>query len=308
MTDSTLWAVFWVMTVAMLAIDLGLVNRKPHAMAFREAMAWVVVWIVVAALFCLALYLWAENGTQRTQEFLAAYITEKALSVDNIFVFVVVFRSFAIRPEHQHRVLFWGIFGAIVLRGVFIFVGVELTERFAWSLYVLGAFLIFTGIKLGFEKEREIHPEGNLALRLAKRFLPVTSQTQGANFFLRSGGKLLATPHFLALVVIESTDVMFAVDSVPAALSISSDRLVLYSSNILAIMGLRALYFAVAEAMTSLRFLQAGLSAILVFVGIKMLLAHSYHIPVGWALSTVGGILVITIGASLLYKPRSGTK
>ena len=306
MTETTLWALFWVLVVGMLVIDLGVVNRKPHVMALRVALTWVGVWVTLAALFGLVLFLWAQNGTQRAQEFFAAYITEEALSVDNIFVFVVVFRSFGIRPEHQHRVLFWGILGAIVLRGVFIFVGVELTERFAWSMYVLGAFLVFTGLKLAFEKTRELDPEGNFVLRTAKRFLPVTSQTNGANFFLRSEGRLLATPHFLALLVIESPEVMFAVDSVPAALSISSDRLVLYSSNIMAVMGLRAMYFAVAGAMTSLRFLQAGLSAILVFVGIKMLLARSFHIPVTWALSTVAGILVLTVAASLLFRRPSG--
>ncbi len=304
MSDATLWIVFWVAVAGMLGVDLGWANRKPHAMPMREALFWVAVWIGAAAGFCMLLWLGAEDGARRTQEFLAAYITEKALSVDNIFVFVVVFRSFAVRPEHQHRVLFWGILGALVLRGLFIFLGVELVQRFAWTLYVLGAFLVLTGIKLVLAKEREIHPEGNWSLRLAKRYLPVTSQFDGANFFLRQDGKLRATPLFLTLVVIESTDLMFAVDSVPAALAISSDRLVLYSSNILAILGLRALYFAVAGAMLSLRYLQIGLALILVFVGIKMMIAQHYHMPIGWALGTVAGILTVTILASLVFKPK----
>lgn len=301
MGDGILWAVFGAIVLISMALDLGVFHRTAHAIGFKESLAWTVVWVVLAA--GLGLFVGYEKGADSAAAFATCYLTEKALSVDNLFVFVVLFRFFRIAPENQHRVLTWGIIGALVMRALFIFLGVELVERFHWTTYVLGAFLLVTGIKLGLAEDKEVEPEKNIVLRLSRRFLRVTSDFDGARFFVVRDGRSFATPMFLCLLVVEATDVLFAVDSVPAALGITHDRFVLYSSNVMAICGLRALYFAVAGLIGLFHFLKHGLALILVFVGVKMLIAHWYKIPIPWALGGVLGILVGAVLLSMVFKP-----
>jgi tellurite resistance protein TerC len=293
-----MWSLFSVVVVTMLALDLGVFHKTAHAIGVREALRWTAVWVVLAMAFNGVV--WWNQGHQKGAEFLLCYLTEQALSVDNIFVFVVIFRYFSVWPENQHRVLFWGILGAVVFRGLFIITGVELVEQFAWTMYILGAFLVFTGVKLFFEKEKEVHPEKNPMIRLVQRVLPLTTKFEGARFTVIQDGKRFATPLLVALVVVETTDIMFAVDSVPAALAITTDRFILYTSNVFAILGLRSLYFAVAGLMSYLHYLQHGLSLILCFIGTKMLLAHYYPIPMQVSLGVVLGVLVLSILASAM--------
>jgi tellurite resistance protein TerC len=301
--DGALWAIFGAIVLVSMALDLGVFHRHAHAVGFRESLIWTVVWIALAAVLGVVVYY--EKGAQSAAEYATCYLTEKALSIDNLFVFVVLFRFFAIAPENQHRVLTWGIVGALVMRALFIFLGVEMVERFHWTTYVLGAFLVLTGVKLALAHDKELHPDKNPVLRFSKRFMRVTSEFEGSRFFARRNGLLYATPMFLCLLVVETTDVLFAVDSVPAALGISHDRFVLYSSNVMAICGLRALYFAVAGLMGLFRFLQHGLALILVFVGAKMLITHWYKLPIPVALGAVVGILALSIVASLLSRAKS---
>ncbi len=315
----TLWIVFGVVVLVMLALDLGVFHRKDHVVTVREALTWTAVWVTLGLLFALAIRLFvdpafladpANSADHRPSlEYLTCYLTEYALSVDNIFVFLVIFRFFAIPAESQHRVLFWGVFGAMVMRGLFLLIGIQAIERFHWMIWVLGALLIVTGVKLAFQgDEDQVDPEKNLILRLSRRFLPVTNEFHGSRFFVRLGGKLVATPLFLALLVIEATDVMFAVDSVPAALGISQNLFVVYTSNLFAILGLRSLFFAVGGLLRYLHYLKHGLSAILVFVGVKMLLPEEHKIPVTVALGVVGGILTLAVVASVIrarFRPAS---
>ncbi len=303
MENWILWSIFGVVVVGMMALDLGVLHRRPHAVGVKEALVWTAVWVALALGFGALVFL--RYGATKGTEYLTCWISEYALSVDNIFVFLVIFTYFGIPAESQHRVLFWGILGALLMRGFFLLAGVALIERFHWTVYVLGAVLIATGVKLLFQHDDEIEPEKNIVLRLARRFLPVTSEYEGSRFFVRIDGRRTATPLFLALLVVETTDVLFAVDSVPAALGISQDRFVLYTSNIFAILGLRSLFFAVAGLLRYLYYLRYGLAAILCFIGIKMLLSQKYPIPVHIALSTVGGILAVSIAASLLRGRRS---
>ena len=300
MDHSFLWGLFALLVAATFVVDLGVLNKKDKQLSTRAALAWTGVWVAIGLGFCGVLAIFDEPG--RATEYLACYMTEYALSVDNIFVFLVIFSFFAVPPEHQRRVLFWGIFGAMVLRGAFLFGGVALVERFHWTVWVLGGILILTGIKLFFQKEGEVHPDKNPILKIARRVLPLTHEYDGDKFFTRRAGKLLATPMFLALLVVESTDLLFAVDSVPAALALSKDRLVLYTSNVFAILGLRSLFFAVAGLLRYLRYLRVGLSAILVFVGVKMCLPEHSKLPIGVALGVVAGILAISILASVLRR------
>lgn len=303
MGDTVLWLVFGAIVVVSMALDLGVFHRHAHVIGFRESLGWTVVWVVLAA--ALGVVVHYEKGAEAAAAYATCYLTEKALSVDNLFVFVVLFRFFAIAPEHQHRVLTWGILGALLMRALFIFLGVELVERFHWTTYLLGAFLVITGVKLALSDDKQVEPEKNIVLRLSRRFLRVTSEFQGAHFFINREGRLFATPMFLCLIVVEATDVLFAVDSVPAALGITHDRFVLYSSNVMAICGLRALYFAVAGLIGLFHFLQHGLALILVFVGTKMLIAHWYKIPIPWALGAVIGILTLSVLASLVFRKRA---
>jgi tellurite resistance protein TerC len=292
---------FTLFVLAMLALDLGVFHRKSHEVTIREAMVWSGVWIALALLFNLVLYYW--RGPQPALEFLTGYLIEKSLSVDNIFVFLMIFSYFSVPPRYQHRVLFWGVLGALVMRALLIFLGISLIQRFHWVIYLFGAFLIVTGVKMALEKDKEIHPERNPALRLFRRFVPVTDDYRGGKFFVKQGGRYFATPMLIVLLIVETTDIIFAVDSIPAILAITLDPFIIYTSNVFAILGLRALYFALAGVMKLFHHLRYGLSAILAFVGAKMLLANFYKIPVGVALGVVAGILVISVIASLAF-PR----
>jgi tellurite resistance protein TerC len=298
MNDWILWTIFGAVVLVMMALDLGVFHRKAHEVSVREALTWTGVWIALGLGFCAFLYF--ERGPATATEYLACYLTEYALSVDNIFVFLVIFTYFGVPSDCRHRVLFWGILGALGMRALFLVAGVALIQQFHWTVYVLGAILIVTGIKLFRQGDEKIDPERNFVLRLARRFLPVTEGYEGQNFFVVRSGRRFATPLFLTLLVVESTDVMFAVDSVPAALSLSQDLLVVYTSNVFAILGLRSLFFAVAGLLQFLHYLKYGLSAILVFVGIKMVLPAKYKIPIEIALSVVGGILLVAIVASVI--------
>ncbi|MCY2959711.1 MAG: TerC family protein [Planctomycetota bacterium] len=311
MENGILWAVFGVVVLVMLALDLGVFHKKAHVVSVREALIWTGIWIVIGLAFAMAIRIWvdpayladpARSAEHRPSlEYLTCYLTEYALSVDNIFVFLVIFTYFAIPEESQHRVLFWGILGAMVMRALFLWVGIGAIERFHWMIWVLGGLLVVTGIKLFFQKEdAELDPSRNIVLRLAKKFLPVTDKFHGSKFFVRIGDKNVATPLFLALLVVETTDVLFALDSVPAALGISQNLFVVYTSNIFAILGLRSLFFAVGGLLKYLHYLKFGLSLILVFVGVKMLLPEQYKISITVALSVVGGVLLLAVIASVV--------
>ena len=297
------WIAFNVFVLVMLAIDLGVFHRQSHAVTLKEALVWSGVWIALALLFNLGVYAW--YGPQPALAFLTGYLIEKSLSVDNIFVFALIFSYFKVPAHYQHKVLFWGILGALVMRAFFIFAGISLLQQLHWIIYVFGALLIFTGIKMVTEKDKEIHPEKNPVLKLFHRLMPVTEHYQGDRFFVKQAGHYAATPLFIVLLVVETTDVIFAVDSIPAILAITVDPLIVYTSNVFAILGLRALYFALAGVIGLFHYLHYGLSAILVFVGAKMLLADIYKLPVGVALSVVAGILLIAVVASVV-RPRQG--
>lgn len=291
-------------------IDLVVFHGKEHEESIREALIWTGVWITLAVIFGIGVYYYM--GTQTALDYYTGYLIEKSLSVDNIFVFLLVFSYFKVPAEYQHKVLFWGIFGALVMRLIFIFVGVALLEQFDWIIYVFGAFLVFTGIKLAMEKDKEVHPERNPLLKLTRKIIPITKQYHGSNFFIKRMGKLIATPLFVVLIVIETTDLVFALDSIPAILAITRDEFIIYSSNAFAILGLRALYFALSGIMKLFHYLHYGLSLILVFVGIKMLIADFYHIPTPYALGFIGITLTVSVIASIYFpkkdQPISGEK
>jgi tellurite resistance protein TerC len=288
-----------VFIIAMLIVDLVVLHKEDEPVSIKEALYWTGIWIVLALIFGIGVYYYM--GSQTALDYYTGYLIEKSLSVDNIFVFLLVFTYFKVPDEFQHKVLFWGIFGALVMRLIFIFTGVALIERFHWIIYVFGGFLVFTGIKLAMEKDKEVHPERNPILKLVRRFFPTTKSYHGSKFFIRKMGRLIATPLFIVLVVIETTDLVFALDSIPAILAITRDEFIIYSSNAFAILGLRALYFAVSGIMRLFHYLHYGLSLILVFVGIKMLLSDFYHIPTPYALAVIGSALVLSIIASILY-------
>jgi tellurite resistance protein TerC len=281
----------------MLLLDLGVFHRRAHTVKFREALVWSAVWIVLAVLFAVVIFFW--HGRTPALEFVTGYVIELSLSVDNLFVFLLIFRFFKVPPDHQHKVLFWGILGALIMRAVFIAAGVGLIQKFHWIVYVFGAFLVYSGIKLFFQEEAEIHPENNPVLRLFRRWVPVTKDFEGNNFFVRRPG-LYATPLFVVLLVVETTDLLFAVDSIPAILAITRDAFIVYTSNVFAILGLRSMYFALAGMMEMFRYLHYGLSLVLVFVGAKMLVSHYLEIPTMVALSTVAGVLAVSVIASIL--------
>ena len=280
----------------MLGLDLGVFHRRAHTVKFREALAWSMVWIALAVIFAVVVFFW--HGRTPALEFVTGYVIELSLSVDNLFVFLLIFRFFQVPAVHQHKVLFWGILGALIMRAVFIAAGVGLIQRFHWIVYVFGAFLVYSGIKLFFQEEAEIHPEKNPVLRLFRRFVPVTKDYEGDKFFVRRAG-LYATPLFVVLLVVETTDLLFAVDSIPAILAITRDAFIVYTSNVFAIMGLRSMYFALAGMMEMFRYLHYGLSLVLVFVGAKMLLSHYLEIPTPVALAAVAGVLAISVIASV---------
>ncbi|HMH00919.1 MAG TPA: TerC family protein [Terriglobales bacterium] len=295
------WVLFNVFVAAMLVLDLGVFHRRAHTVKFREALIWSVVWAGLAVIFAVVIYFW--HGRTPSLEFVTGYVIELSLSVDNLFVFLLIFRYFQVPPGHQHKVLFWGILGALIMRAVFIAAGVGLIQRFHGIVYVFGAFLVYSGIKLFRQGEAEIHPEKNPVLRLFRRWVPVTKDYEGNKFFVRRTG-LLATPLLVVLVVVETTDLLFAVDSIPAILAITRDAFIVYTSNVFAILGLRSMYFALAGMMEMFRYLHYGLSIVLMCVGAKMLLSHYYEVPTVVALSAVAGILLLSVAASLL-RPKS---
>jgi len=296
------WVAFNVFVVLLLILDLGVFNRKSHTIAFREALLTSFGWIALAMVFALLLYFW--HGHTTTLEFLTGYVIELSLSVDNLFVFLLIFRFFKVPPEHQHKVLFWGILGALIMRGIFILLGVGLMRRFEWLAYVFGAMLVYSGIKLFTQKDMDIQPERNPVLRVFRRFVPVTPDYEGNKFFVRQP-RLLATPLLVVLLVVETTDLIFAVDSIPAILAITLNAFVVYTSNVFAILGLRSMYFALAGMMDLFHYLHYGLSIVLIFVGIKMILGHHVHIPTVVALGVVAGVLTISVLASVLHPQKS---
>ncbi len=296
------WFVFLAAVFIMLGVDLGVFHRKAHVPSFKEAAIWSIVWIAVALIFNGVVWVWL--GHQKALEFFTGYLVEKALSADNIFVFAVIFNYFAVPPEYRHRVLFWGVLGAIVFRLTFILAGTALLKKFHWVIYIFGIIVIVSGIKLLTRKEEEIDPERNPVLQLARRFLPVTPSYHGQKFFVRSNGKLFATPLMLVLLVVESTDIVFAVDSIPAIFAITRDPFIVFTSNICAILGLRALYFLLEGMIRLFRYLDEGLAVILVFIGMKMLLSEFYKIPTWVALGFVATVLTITIVLSLIAEQR----
>ena len=292
------WIWFNLGVLALLALDLGVFNRKAHKVSVKEALIWSVVWIALALGFNLGLYF--LRGEDVALQFLTGYLIEKSLSVDNIFVFVLIFSYFSVPEEYQHRVLFWGIIGALIMRGLFIAVGAALLETFHWVVYVFGAFLIFTGIRMGVSKEKEIDPTSNPAIKLVRRILPVSSLYDGSRFFTRAQGALMATPLLLVLIVIETTDLIFAVDSIPAIFAVTSDPFIVYTSNIFAILGLRSLYFVFSGIIDKFHYLQLALAIILVYVGVKMVLVDFFHIPSWVSLAVIAVVLTVAIVASLI--------
>jgi tellurite resistance protein TerC len=295
------WILFNLFVFLMLALDLGVFHRRAHKVEFREALRWSAMWIALAGAFAVGVFFW--RGRAVALEFVTGYLVEEALSVDNLFVFLVIFRFFRVPDRYQHKVLFWGIVGALVMRGLFIYAGVTLIQRFHWIIYVFGVFLIYTGIKLATQHDAEVHPEQNPVLKAFRRWMPVTKDYVNGHFFVRDRG-LYATPLFLVLIVVETTDVLFAADSIPAILAITHDPFIVYTSNVFAIMGLRSMYFALAGLMDIFHYLHYGLSAILIFIGAKMLLSNFYKIPTGVALGVVAGLLAISVVASIMRPPK----
>jgi len=297
-----LWVGFNVFVLIMLALDLGVFHRHSHEVKFKEAMTWSAVWIGLALIFNAGV--WYYFGETKAIEFLTGYIVEKSLSIDNIFVFVLIFSAFQVPAAYQHRVLFWGVFGALIMRAIFIFAGVSLIAKFHWIIYVFGVFLIITGIKIARDKGTKINVENNALLSLLRRFIPVTSEYFKSSFLVRISGKLHATPLLLVLILVETTDLIFAVDSIPAILAITSDPFIVYTSNVFAILGLRSLYFALAGSLKYFTYLHYGLAAILVFVGIKMLMTDFYKINPFVSLAIIGSILAMSIAASFIWKKK----
>jgi tellurite resistance protein TerC len=298
-TPIHVWIVFAVTTAAALVIDLGVFHRKNHTIGLREALLESAAWISVSLFFNLWLYY--SQGPQVGVEFLTGYLVEKSLSVDNIFVFLLIFQAFHVPPQAQHRVLFLGVLGALVMRAVFVLAGVELLQSFHAVLYVFGALLLLTGLRMFFSSKRAARPDRNPLVLMARRIIPVTHHFEGERFFVKQTGKWIATPLFLALVAVEAMDIIFAVDSVPAVLAITRNAFIVYSSNVFAILGLRALYFALADLLPRFRFLHQGLAAILVFVGAKMTLSDWFPVAAPISLAVIAGILAVTVAASLLF-------
>ncbi len=301
MTDQIwLWVGFNVFVLAMLALDLGVFHRKAHVVTFKESMTWTAVWVTLSLLFNLGI--WHYMGPQKGLEFFTGYVIEKSLSVDNVFVFALLFSYFSVPLLYQHKVLFWGILGALVMRAIMIFLGAALIAKFAWIIYVFGAFLILTGIKMIVKREEEIHPERNPLVRWFKKLMPVTNDYRGDRFFVRENGILMATPLFIVLLMVEFSDVIFAVDSIPAIFAVTKDPFIVYTSNVFAILGLRSLYFALAGVMDKFHYLKIGLGVVLTFVGVKMLLGHTpWKIDTIVSLCVIVGVLAISIIVSLLW-------
>lgn len=302
----TLWAVFLVGVIFLLALDLGVFHRKAHAVSTTEALRWSIIWVVLS--LCFNGWIWAEFGREQGLEFLSAYLIEKSLSVDNLFVFLVIFRYMAVRPDSMHRVLFAGIVGALVLRAAFILAGLGLIQTFTWTLYVFGGFLLFTGIRLLFAGEESVDPSENFAYRLARKFLPLTRSYAGTRFFVREGGKLFATPLFIVLLMIETSDVVFALDSIPAVFGISHDPFIVFTSNVCAVLGLRAMFFLLQNVLDRFAYLKYGLGLVLAFIGAKMIVAEGvlgfqYHVETSHSLIVVASLIGLSVGASAFSTP-----
>jgi len=299
------WVLFNAFALLMLVIDLRVFHRPGHVIRFREALGWSAMYVAMAAAFAAVLYFW--QGHRASLEFVTGYVLELSLSVDNLFVFLVIFKYFAVPEEQQHRVLFWGILGALILRGIFIGAGVELISRFHWLLYIFGALLIYSGIRLSLSGGEQVRPEANPIVKALRRWLPITKDYRGGKFFVRNAeqnGRLHGTPLLIVLLVIETSDLMFAVDSIPAVLAITLKAFIVYTSNVFAILGLRSMYFAVAGLMKLFRFLHYGLAMILVLVGIKMLIADHFEIPIYVMLVSVAAVLLASIGLSMAFPAK----
>jgi tellurite resistance protein TerC len=303
-SHTTLWIGFAAVMTVMFVIDLGVFSRKSHEIRFREALGWTVAWVSLALAFNGWIYY--ALGPTKALEFLTGYLIEESLSVDNLFVFIMIFSYFHISKAHQPKILKWGILGALAMRAVFILVGIGLIERFHWMIYVFGGILVVTGIKMAFGGEEKIDPEKNLLVRLVRRFVPLTKRVRGDRFFIRKCGMVAATPLFLTLLVVESSDVIFAVDSIPAVLAVTRDPFIVYTSNVFAIMGLRSLYYLLANVLEMFVYLKLGVSFILAFVGVKMLLSATYPIPIAFSLGVIAGVLVVSILASVTIGKRAG--
>lgn len=296
------WGGFNLLVLLMLAIDLGIFHRKDHKISLKEGIVWSIIWIVVALIFNIGYYFW--QGHDKALQFFTGYLIERSLSIDNIFVFLMLFTFFAVPSQYQYKVLFWGILGALIMRGLFIGVGAILIAKFHWILYIFGAFLVYTGIKMAVAGDEKVEPEKNPIIRFVRKFMRITPNYENGHFFVRKNGKLFGTPLFVVLVAVETTDVIFAFDSIPAIFAITLDPFIVYASNVFAILGLRALYFAIAGLMDMFYYLKYGLSAILSFVGIKMLISGYWKMPDWVALIAVGGLLTISIIVSLMFPKK----
>jgi len=302
-----LWTAFNIFFLILLALDLGVFHRRAHTVSIKEALWWTLAWTVLTFMFNAGVYYW--RGTEIALQFLAGFLIERALSMDNLFVFLLIFSYFGVDSRYQHKVLMWGILGALVLRAMMICGGVALVNMFHWVLYIFGVFLVITGVKMGFEEESTVEPEKNIIVRLARKILPVTPKFHEGKFFVRINAKTFATPLFITVVAIEVSDLIFAVDSIPAIFGVTTDAFIIYTSNVFAILGLRALYFALAGIMNIFEYLKYGLAAVLTFIGIKMVLMDLFPISIVAALSVVGGILIVSIVASLLWpRKKAGEK
>jgi tellurite resistance protein TerC len=303
MTDTLwLWVGFNAFILVMLALDLGVFHRKSHIVSLKESLTWTGVWVMLALLFNAGV--WHYAGSAKALEFFTGYVIEKSLSVDNVFVFALLFSYFAVPPTYQHKVLFWGILGALIMRAIMIAAGAALITKFAWIIYVFGGFLILTGIKMIVKREEEIHPERNPVVRWFKKFMPVTPEFRGDKFFVRENGLRMATPLFVVLLLVEISDLIFAVDSIPAIFAVTKDPFIVYTSNVFAILGLRSLYFALAGVMDKFHYLKIGLGVVLSFVGVKMILAHT-----AWKIDTLVslGVIVLILATSVVWsllKPK----
>ena len=307
-TNIWFWVGFIAFVLAMLALDLGVFNRNPHVVRPKEAASWTAVWVSLALIFAAGLAYFESSQTALT--FLTGYLIEESLSVDNIFVIVLIFQYFAVPAQYQHRVLFWGILGALVMRGLFIGLGAALLARFEWIIYIFGALLVITGVRMAVKQDEEFDGEQNPVVKYVRRFMPVTATYHGKHFFVVENGKRYATPLFLVLVLVEATDLIFAIDSIPAIFGITRDPFLVFTSNIFAIMGLRSLFFLLASVVTKFHLLKYGLAIILTFVGVKMMIEHWVHIPILLSLGVVLGVLALSIVASLIwpkaYQPSEG--
>jgi len=302
-THIIFWIIFNAFVLAMLALDLGVFHRKSRDVSVKEALTWTLVWILFALIFNVIIYFW--RGKEQALEYFTGYLVEKALSVDNIFVFIMIFSYFRIPTGYQHKVLFWGIIGALIMRVIFIFAGVALLEKFHFTIYFFGALLIFTGIKMFNHGDSKIEPDKNPVLKFVKKYVPVSQNLDGDKFFTRNNGKRMATPLFLVLILIETTDLIFAVDSIPAILAITQDQFIVYTSNVFAILGLRSLYFALAGVIHRFWLLSYGLAVVLIFVGVKMILVDVYKIPIEWSLLFIATVITGSVIISLKIKKDS---